>query len=113
MNSFLKLAQLTWDTCSRDAAGGGKIPTLKCLPIVFQNLISILIVFGGVVAVIMVTYGGIKFLLSGGEQEKVAGARRTITFALIGLAIIILSFVAIKVISTVTGVQCSVLGVSC
>lgn len=105
---FLTLAQLDWNSCSPRG-----IPTLRCLPLVFQSLINALIVFGGVTAVILVIWGGIKFLLSQGDPEKVEGARRTITFALIGLAIIILSFVVIKVLSVVTGVQCSVLGVRC
>lgn len=98
----------TWDDCVVDG-----IATLKCLPIIFGNLINILIIFGGVTAVILVILGGIKFITSGGDPIKVESARRTVTFAIIGLAIILLSFVLIKVISVVTGVPCQILGVSC
>lgn len=89
------------------------IATLKCIPEFFGSLINILIAFGGVSAVILIIFGGIKFLLSGGDPIKVEGARKTVTFALIGLGLILLSFVAIKVVSTVTGVQCQVLGIKC
>jgi hypothetical protein len=108
LNPIFSLAQLDWNSCSRNG-----IATLKCLPLVFQSIINMLIILGGITAVILVIFGGIKFLMSGGDPVKVEGAKKTVTFALIGLAIIILSFVLIKVISTVTGVRCSVLGINC
>ena len=45
----------------------------------------------GVLAVIMVIYAGIQLIISLGNSEKVATARRTIIYSIAGLVIIILS----------------------
>lgn len=51
-----------------------------------------------ILALFYVIYGGIKWMTSGGDQEKLAGARQTIIFAVIGLAIAALSFTIITVL---------------
>ncbi|HUD08346.1 MAG TPA: pilin [Candidatus Saccharimonadales bacterium] len=42
----------------------------------------------GVAAVIMIVIGGIRFMVSGGDPNQVAGARNSIIFALVGLVVI-------------------------
>lgn len=46
-------------------------------------------VFGAVIAVIVIIIAGIQFILSQGEPNKVATARNSIIYALIGLVICI------------------------
>jgi hypothetical protein len=99
---------MDWGGCVRNG-----IATLKCVPIVFNNLISALLAFSGVVAVVLIVLGGIQFLTSGGDPIKVEKARKTIMFAVIGFALVLLSFVIMKVVSTITGVQCQVFGLKC
>jgi hypothetical protein len=41
----------------------------------------------GVVAVIMVMVAGYRYVTSGGDSSKVSGAKSTITYALIGIAV--------------------------
>lgn len=67
----------------------------------------------GVAAVFFIIISGIKFITSGGDQIKVAQAKQSITYALIGLAVVLLSFFLIKVFSLISGVECNVLGVAC
>lgn len=50
----------------------------------------------GVVAVIMVIYGGFEFVTSGGDSAKSAKGRNTIFYALIGLVIVALAQVIVK-----------------
>lgn len=45
----------------------------------------------GAVSIVMVIVGGIKYTLASGNSEAVSGAKRTIMYALIGLAVAILS----------------------
>ena len=45
----------------------------------------------GIIAVIMVVYAGIQMVISQGNSEKVATARRTVIYSIVGLIIIILS----------------------
>lgn len=51
-----------------------------------------------------ILYGGVLWASSGGDKAKIDRARRTITFAIIGLIITILSFVIIRAIGAILGV---------
>lgn len=84
----------------------GNIASLDCVPYIVANIIFWALVFSGVVAVFILIIGGIKLLVSGGDAKQVEGARKTITWAIIGLIVIILSFAILRVISQVTGVGC-------
>src|SRR5258708_4113094 len=59
--------------------------------------IALAIAFG--IAVLFVIYGGYLYITSGGNEEQATTGRRTVTYAVIGIAIIILSFVIISVIA--------------
>jgi len=52
------------------------------------NLIALI---AGVTAVIIIILAGLRFVTSGGGSEDVAGARRTIIYALVGVVVIILA----------------------
>lgn len=82
------------------------VPTLSCLPAVFGNVVNAALIFAGVVALILVILSGIKFITSSGDPKQVEGAKKTMTFAIIGLVIILLSFLIIKIIGALTGTEC-------
>jgi hypothetical protein len=42
----------------------------------------------GVICVIMIIVGGLKYVTSGGESNNVSGAKNTIMYALIGLVVV-------------------------
>jgi hypothetical protein len=72
----------------------------KCTPVVNAvddvlpiglAVLEAALTLGGIVAVVMVFVGGFKYVISQGEPDKAAGGRKTVTNALIGLAIIILA----------------------
>lgn len=46
---------------------------------------------GFIVAVLFIIWGGFQFMTAGGSEEKVAGARRLIMWAMVGLAVIVLA----------------------
>lgn len=54
--------------------------------------------FLGLLAVIMVIYGGVTYVSSAGNDEAVGKAKKIIMYALIGIVIIMLSFVAVNAI---------------
>lgn len=84
----------------------GGVATFNCIPIVIANLLSGVLIFAGVVALIMFILGGYKYIDSGGDTKKVQAAKNNFTYGLIGLAIILFSFVIINIISQVTHVTC-------
>ena len=82
------------------------VATLDCIPIVFENIINAALAFAGVVALIMIIFSGIRYVTSGGDPKAVEGARNTLTWAIIGLVVIVLAYLIINFISVFTGVQC-------
>lgn len=68
------------------------------------RIINVALGFLGIIAVVIVLIGGFKYMVSGGNDEKTAEARRLIVSGIIGLAIIlsawaITSFVITQLIS--------------
>ncbi len=82
------------------------VATLQCLPIVFKLVLNWLLILSGTVALIFVILSGISYITSGGDQKKLEKAKHTLTYAILGLFIIFVSFLIIRIISYVTGVEC-------
>lgn len=55
------------------------------------NVINIFSIIVGVIAVIMIIVGGLRYITSGGESNKVGGAKNTIIYAIVGLVIVALA----------------------
>ncbi len=51
-----------------------------------------------VVAVIMVMYGGYQYITSAGNEEQATNGRKTLIYALIGMVIVIMSFVIVNAV---------------
>lgn len=68
------------------------------------NLIYVMLGFLGVIAVVIMLLGGFKWMVAGGNDEKVAEAKKLIIAGIIGLAIILSSYaIASFVISAIVG----------
>ena len=60
----------------------------------------------GVVAVIMIIYGGFQYITAAGDTTKVGNAKNTILYALIGLVIVALAQVIVRfVLGNITSLQ--------
>lgn len=60
--------------------------------------ISLAILAATLLVLVFVLYGGWKWMTSEGDKKKIEDARTTIIYAVIGLVVIILSFLVINVI---------------
>jgi hypothetical protein len=73
----------------------------------FTDLIGDIIVWvrniGIGIAIIMIIYAGFLFMTSGGSEEKVTTARKTLIWSLIGLAILIMGSAWISLIKNILG----------
>ncbi|MFA5051536.1 MAG: hypothetical protein WC544_00555 [Patescibacteria group bacterium] len=58
--------------------------------------------FLGLVAVIMILIGGFQWMTAGGNEEKVAGAKKIISAAVIGLIVILLAWAIVIFVVTQT-----------
>lgn len=63
---------------------------------IITTVINIFSLVVGVVSVIMIIIGGLKYITSGGEAGNVSGAKNTILYAIIGLVIVALSQVIVR-----------------
>lgn len=54
-------------------------------------LVEIMLQLAAIIAIGFIVYGGFQYLISQGEADKIAGARKTILNAIIGLAIAMLA----------------------
>jgi hypothetical protein len=67
------------------------------------DVINIFSLVVGVVSVIMIIYGGFRYITSGGESNSVSSAKNTILYAIIGLVIVALAqFIVRFVLGRVT-----------
>lgn len=80
--------------------------TLNCLPALFKNIIDWLLAFAGTAALFFIIFSGIRIITSGGDAKQLDEARKSLAFAVLGLILILLSFLIINLVSTVTGVDC-------
>ncbi|HKR82321.1 MAG TPA: pilin [Candidatus Saccharimonadales bacterium] len=93
----INLSANTGDCSSDTTTGAGKVQGIVTQMI---NIFSLVV---GIISVIMIIYGGFKYITSGGDSGNVTGARNTITYAVIGLVIVALAqFIVQFVLSKVT-----------
>ena len=57
-----------------------------------MNIINVLLGFIGILAIVIILWGGFRWLTSGGNEEKVAEAKKVITAGIIGLIIIFAAY---------------------
>lgn len=63
---------------------------------VFKQVTNTILYIVGIIAVIMLIIGGIKYVVSGGDSKKVTDAKNTVLYAIIGLVIAFLAFAIVN-----------------
>ncbi len=63
------------------------------------GIINLLLAIVGLLSVLYIIIGGLRYVTAHGNEEQAEGAKKTILHAVIGLAIVILSFVIVQIIS--------------
>lgn len=96
----LAAAPANWGTTADQPA-----QLCKGLEFVFTRSVQAAVGLVGLATFIMLLMGGIKLITSGGEAKQTTEARNTITFAVAGLALLVLSIFILRFIKTFTGVD--------
>lgn len=84
---------MDWSTCTVN-----DVPTLKCLEIVFGNILFMSSAFIVLVLFIMLIVGGFSYLTSLGNPEKVKKAQGTLRYALYGFILFISAYLILRII---------------
>lgn len=61
-----------------------------------QNIIGILLWAVGLISVIMIVVGGIRYAISGGDASQIKSARETIIYAVAGLVVALLAYAIVR-----------------
>lgn len=72
---------------------------------VFTRITNTILYAVGIISVIMLIYGGLRYILSGGDNKKVTDAKNTILYAIIGLIISILAFAIVNFVLNSMGIS--------
>ena len=70
-----------------------------------SNTITIFFTVGGIGFTIMIIWGSVNWILSEGDKEKIAGARKRITTAIVGLTLLSMTFLIMLVAGQVLGIS--------
>ena len=66
----------------------------------FKQITNTILYIVGIIAVIMLIIGGIKYVLSGGYGKKVTDAKNTVLYAIIGLVISFFAYAIVNFVIT-------------
>ena len=80
----------------RAALGGQTPPPLFGDGAIFATVVDFMLFIVGAVAVVMLIYGGFRYVISGGNATSVTAAKNTILYAIVGVVIALLSYTIIE-----------------
>jgi hypothetical protein len=83
------------------SCSGGGGPDLTTVVAAAINILSIIV---GIAAVVMIILGGFRYITSGGDSGKVAGAKDTIIYALVGIVIVAFAQFIVKFVLNKVGI---------
>ncbi|MBQ8996570.1 hypothetical protein IJ095_00875 [Candidatus Saccharibacteria bacterium] len=77
-----------------DSTGGNG--TGQSLDDYVKTIINTILYIVGILAVVMVIFGGVQYTTSAGDQAKVTKAKNTILYGLIGLIVAVLAYAIVQ-----------------
>lgn len=104
LNPFTALAAKPdlWGACDGTAATNGVICDSKTdnVDSFVTPVVNTLLAVVGVLAVVMIIVGGLKYITSGGDAAKLTSAKNTILYSVIGLVVAIFAYAIVSWINT-------------
>lgn len=109
MNKFKKIATMSAVAVNLGPGGGidNRFNTLAGLTPQSLLVLGVNVLLGsaGIIAFFMLLWGGVQWILSGGDKEGVEKARKRITGALIGLAIVFSAYALLYIVTQLFGIN--------
>lgn len=65
---------------------------------IIKRAINIMLFAVGVLSVVMLIFGGFRYVISGGKKESVTNAKNTILYAIVGLLVAVFAYAIINFI---------------
>jgi uncharacterized membrane protein len=104
-------AGVNYATDSNGCDNGGGVDVQAEIGMLASKVVNIFSIVVGVIAVIMVIYGGFRYIISGGDSGKVGNAKNTLIYAIVGLIIVALAQLIVHyVLNTANDVSSNSIG---
>jgi len=87
----------------RTSFGSNGLTGSQSLTELIAHIVELLLLFAGAIAVVFVIIGGYQYITSNGNDEAAEKGRKTLTNAIIGVIVIVLSYTIIYVITNLVG----------
>ena len=78
---------------------------LSDLEVVFSKVVGVVLGFAGIAFFVLLLLSGFKFMTAGGDPKALESAKKTLTYAIGGLVVILLSYLILELIKAITGVN--------
>lgn len=110
-------AAITDDLCtgSNAAAGSGRTADASCgttgsgadagvggLKELARKVVRLFSLVVGAISILMIIYGGFRYITSGGDSGKVGNAKNTLIYAIVGLIIVALAQIIVRFVVNVS-----------
>jgi|SRR3989338_440553 len=101
----LAFAQTSVDACPKGDFAGLCAFNIDSFGGIISTVVTVLFVIAVVIALAFLIWGGIKWILSGGDKSAVEGARNTIVAAIVGLIIVFLAYFILNIVLGFFGIS--------
>ena len=68
---------------------------------IVENILLWLLSVAGVITIFMLVVGGIMYMTAGGDEQKVTTAKKMVTWTIIGLGLILISYSIMAVLDKI------------
>lgn len=100
---------VSWPTYATQSCGEPGAPAcIRDIVPIIENIIGILAPAAAVALLIMLIWGGFQFITSGGDPKAAAAARSTLTYAIIGVILVLVSWLILLLVENITGVTITI-----
>ena len=90
--------------CVETAADGEQVATIQGLQCLLGNILSVAITIIGLAGLVMFIVGAFTYMIAGTNAQLVEKAKKSITYAVIGLVVALSSFIILNLIAAFTGI---------
>lgn len=107
---MIKEALAVVETVNLTGSQPGGVSAATSTGKIISTGLQIIFIFAGLAVLVFLVWGAFDWITSGGDKEKVAGARRKITNAIIGLFLLSLAAFIASLVSDIVGIKLFDLG---
>lgn len=95
-STLFSATSLAIDSCNENSTRICQTDSTTLANDVIKPVINILLTVAGMIAVLMIVIGGIRYITSDGDSNRASQAKNTILYALIGLIVAVSSYAIVN-----------------